>query len=163
MMRPLGLLARAALLVVAAVVLAALAARHVRPVPDLVAVLVVGWALWRGPVAGALAGLVGGWALDLVPPGADLLGLHAMAYAGAGLLAGRLRVPGPVGAPRVAAAALAVSGLVAAVDVLRALSVQAPVDLGEVALRVLLTATVAAVLVPVVVRVERAVLRRRFG
>ncbi|WP_051750313.1 hypothetical protein [Phycicoccus jejuensis] len=163
MMRPLGLLARTALLVLAAVLLAALAARHVRPVPDLVAVLVVGWALWRGPVAGALAGLAGGWALDLVPPGADLLGLHALVYAGAGLLAGRLRVEGPVGAARVAGTALVVSGLVEGADVLRALSVRAPVDLGEVVVRVLLTATVAALVVPLVVRAERAVVRRRFG
>ncbi len=55
------------------------------------------------------------------------------------------------------------SGLVEGVDVLRALSVRAPVDLGEVAVRVLLTATVAALVVPLVVRAERAVVRRRFG
>ncbi|QKE85316.1 hypothetical protein [Arthrobacter sp. NEB 688] len=162
-MRPLGLAVRGVVLVVAAVLLAALAARHVRPVPDLVAVLVVAWALWRGPVAGAVAGLAGGWALDLVPPGSGLLGMHALAYAGAGLLVGMLRVEGPVGAPRVAGAALVVSGVVEGVDVVRALSVQAPVDLAEVALRVLLTATAAALLVPLVVRAERAVLRRRFG
>ncbi|QIM21254.1 hypothetical protein G7075_09105 [Phycicoccus sp. HDW14] len=94
-----GALVRGAALVVAGVVAVTLGARHVAPVPDLVLVLVVAWALWRGPVAGAVAGLVGGWVLDLVPPGAEVLGLHALAYAAAGLLVGRTRVPGPVAAP----------------------------------------------------------------
>ncbi|QIM21253.1 hypothetical protein G7075_09100 [Phycicoccus sp. HDW14] len=46
---------------------------------------------------------------------------------------------------------------------LRALTVRAPVDLPEVGVLCLLTATVAALLVPLVVGAERAVVRRRFG
>lgn len=159
----LGLLSRALALVAAVVIAVTLAARGLAPVPDLVVVLVVAWALWRGPVAGALAGLVGGWVLGLVPPGAEVLGVHALVYAAAGMLVGRFRVHGPVAAPRVAAVALAAATLVEGVGVLRALAVQAPVDLLEVMVRCLLTATVAAVVVPLVVRAERAGLRRRFG
>ena len=83
--------------------------------------------------------------------------------AAAGLLVGRARVPGPVAAPRVAALALAGAVLVEGLDVLRALAVRAPVDLLDVGVRCLLTATVAALVVPLVVGAERAVLRRRFG
>ena len=57
----------------------------------------------------------------------------------------------------------ALAHILKAVSDPRALSVRAPVDLGEVAVRVLLTATVAALVVPLVVRAERAVVRRRFG
>ncbi len=156
-------LVRAAALVAAVVLVVALAARHVAPVPDLVLVLVVGWALLRGPVAGALAGLAGGWLLDLVPPGSSVLGTQALVYAAAGLLAGRFHAEGPVTAARVAAVALASSLVVGGVGALRALVVSAPVDLALVGLRCLVTATLAAVLVPLVVRAERAVLRRRFG
>ncbi|MGG5260692.1 rod shape-determining protein MreD [Phycicoccus avicenniae] len=163
MMGAAGVLLRVAALVAAGVAAAVLGARHLAPVPDLVLVLVVAWGLWRGPVAGALAGLAGGWVLDLVPPGAEVLGLHALAYGAAGLLAGRARLVGPVAAPRVAAVALGGALLVEGVDVLRALVVRAPVDLLEVLLRCLLTATLAALLVPLVVGAERAVLRRRFG
>ncbi|HMM93810.1 rod shape-determining protein MreD [Phycicoccus sp.] len=159
----LGLVLRGAGLVLAVLVAVGLAARHLTPVPNLVVVLVVAWALWRGPVAGAVAGLVGGWVLDLVPPGAEVLGVHALVYAAAGMLAGRLRVTGPVAAPRVAAVTLLASVVVEGVDVVRALAVQAPVGLADVAVRCLLTATLGALVVPVVVRAERAAVRRRFG
>jgi rod shape-determining protein MreD len=155
--------ARAVALLAAVLLVVALAARHLAPVPDLVLVLVVAWGLLRGPVVGAVAGLAAGWLLDLVPPGSEVLGQQALVYAAAGLLSGRFRVEGPVAAPRVAIVALAAAGLVEGVGVVRALAVSAPVDLALVGLRCLLTATVAALLVPVVVRAERAVLRRRFG
>ncbi len=159
----LGLAARGAALVAAVVLAVTLGARHVAPVPDLVVVLVVAWALWRGPVAGAVAGLAGGWVLDLVPPGAEVLGMHALTYAVAGLLAGRFRVEGPVAAPRVAVVALGASVVVVGAGVLQALAGRAPVDLLDAGLRCLLTATVAALVVPLVVGAERLVLRRRFG
>ncbi len=162
-MAPLGHLVRGVALVAAAVLAVTLGARHVAPVPDLVVVLVVAWALWRGPVAGAVAGLAGGWVLDLVPPGAEVLGVHALTYAAAGLLAGRFRVRGPVAAPAVAVVALGGSVVVVGVDVLHSLAVRAPVDLLDAGLRCLLTATVAALVIPLVVGAERAVLRRRFG
>lgn len=150
-------------LVLAGLLAATLGARHVAPVPDLVVVLVVGWALFRGPAAGAVAGLAGGWVLDLVPPGAEPLGAHALAYAAAGLLAGRFRHEGPVAAARVAVVTLGAALVVEGVDVVRALAVSAPVDPVAVGLRLLLTATAGAALVPLVVGAERAVVRRRYG
>ncbi|MBR7744503.1 rod shape-determining protein MreD [Phycicoccus sp. BSK3Z-2] len=157
------MLVRGLALVLAALAAATLGARGVAVGPDLVVVLVVAWGLFRGPWAGAAAGLAGGWVVDLVPPGAEPLGAHALAYAVAGLLAGRLRHAGPTPAPRVAGVTLLGAAVVEAVEVLRALTLGAPVDLAPLAVRVLLTATVAAVLVPVVVGAERAAVRRRYG
>ena len=59
--------------------------------------------------------------------------------------------------------ALAASILVEGVGVLGALAVGAPVALADVALSCLLTATVAAVVVPLVVGAERGLVRRRYG
>lgn len=154
---------RGAAVLGAALLAVTLGARDVAPVPDLVVVLVVAWALLRGPAVGALAGLAGGWLLDLVPPGGEPIGAAALAYAAAGLLAGRFRHAGPVAAVRVATVTLGAALVVEGVGVVRALAVSAPVDLAEVALRALLTATVGAVVVPLVVGAERAVVRRRFG
>jgi rod shape-determining protein MreD len=156
-------LARAVAVTAAVLLVVALAARHVAPVPDLVLVLVVAWALLRGPLVGGVAGLGAGWLLDLVPPGSALLGTQALTYAAAGVLAGRFAGEGPVAAPRVGLVALSAAVLVEGVAALRALAVSAPVDLTMLGLRCLLTATVAAALVPLVVRAERAVLRRRYG
>jgi rod shape-determining protein MreD len=111
-----------------------LAARQVPVVPDLVLVLVVAWALSNGPVAGAAIGLAAGWVLDLVPPGSSHLGVQALTYAVAGALAGR-----------------------------GALAVSAPVDMVAVAVQCLLTATLAALVVPLVAGAERSLARRRYG
>mgnify|MGYP003896506587 CR=1 FL=1 len=130
---------------------------------DLVLVLVIAWALLRGPWVGAAAGLGAGWLLDLVPPGSEHLGVQALTYAAAGALAGRFRVEGPVAAPRVALVALGCATVVEGLGVLGALASRAPVDVAEVAVRCLLTASVAALVVPLVVSAERSVVRRRFG
>lgn len=162
-MTPLAAPARAVAVLAAVLLVVTLGARGLSPVPDLALVLVVAWALLRGPLVGAAAGLATGWLLDLVPPGATHLGVTALAYAAAGYLAGRARVEGPVAAPRVAVVALAAALLVEGVDVLGALMVGAPVALADVALRCLLTATVAAVVVPLVVAAERGLVRRAHG
>ena len=62
-----ALLLRGLAVLVAVLLVVTLGARHVPVVPDLVLVLVVAWALLRGPVAGAAVGLAAGWLLDLVP------------------------------------------------------------------------------------------------
>ncbi len=155
--------ARVLALLSAVLLVVALASRRLSPVPDPVLVLVVAWALLRGPVAGAAAGLAGGWLLDLAPPGASTLGVAALAYAAAGALAGRARTEGPVGAPRVAVTALAAAVLVQGVAVVVALADNAEVDLVDIGLGALLSATVAGVVVPLVARVERAHVRRRYG
>lgn len=162
-MAPLSLVLRALVVLVAVLAVVSLGSRHLTPVPDLVLVLVVSWSLLHGPGVGAAVGLGAGWLLDVVPPGSPGLGLQALTYAAAGALAGRFRVQGPVSAPLVAAVSLAASALVEGVGVLRALAVSAPVDLVGSLLGCLLTATVAVVVVPVVVGAERAVARRRFG
>jgi len=158
-----ALLLRGLVVLAAVLVVVTLGARHVAVVPDLVLVLVVAWALLRGPVAGAAVGLAAGWLLDLVPPGSAHLGVQALTYAVAGAFAGRLRLEGPVPAPRVALVALGASALVEGVGVLGALAVGAPVDLGAVVVQCLLTATVAALVVPLVVAAERGLVRRRYG
>jgi rod shape-determining protein MreD len=154
---------RLAAVLAAVLLVVTLGSRGLSPLPDLALVLVVAWALLRGPVVGAAAGLATGWLVDLVPPGATHLGVTALAYAAAGFLAGRARVEGPVAAPVVAAVALGASAFVEGVDVVRALAVSAPVALTDVAVRCLLTATVAAVVVPLVVAAERGALRRAHG
>ena len=150
-------------LVATVLLVVALASRRVSPVPDPVLVLVVAWALLRGPVAGAAAGLAGGWLLDLAPPGAGALGVAALAYAAAGALAGRARTEGPVAAPRVALIAFAAGVLVEGVALVAAVAANAPVDLVDLGIGALLSATVAGVVVPVVAGMERGLVRRRYG
>ena len=155
--------ARVLALLAAVLLVVALASRRISPVPDLVLVLVVAWGLLRGPVAGAAAGLAGGWLLDLAPPGAGTLGVTALAYAAAGALAGRARTEGPVAAPRFALVALAAGALVEGVAALQAVAANTPVDLVDAGLCVLLSATVAGVVVPVIAGVERGLVQRRYG
>lgn len=163
MTAPLAALLRGLAVLVAVLLAVTLGARHVAVLPDLALVLVVAWALVRGPATGAAVGLATGWLLDLVPPGSEHLGVQALTYAAAGLLAGRARVEGPVAAPRVALVALAASAVVEGVGVLGALAVRAPVDVAGVLAQCLLTATVAAIVVPLVVAAERGLTRRRYG
>jgi rod shape-determining protein MreD len=158
-----AMLLRGLAVLVAVLLVVTLGARHVPVVPDLVLVLVVAWALLRGPVAGAAVGLAAGWLLDLVPPGSAHLGVQALTYAVAGAFAGRVRLEGPVAAPRVALVALGSSAIVEGVGVLGALAVGASVDLGAAGVQCLLTATVAALVVPLVVAAERGLVRRRYG
>ena len=162
-MGPVPVMLRALAVLVAALAVVSLGARHLAPVPDLVLVLVVAWALLHGPGVGGAVGLGAGWLLDVVPPGSPGLGLQALTYAAAGALVGRFRVEGPISAPLVAGVALGASTLVEGVGVLRALTVSAPVDLVGSLVGALLTATVAALVVPLVIGAERAVARRRFG
>ena len=163
MSTPVAALLRGLAVLAAVLLVVGLGARHVTLVPDLVLVLVVAWALLRGPVAGAGVGLAAGWLLDVVPPGSTHLGAQALTYALAGALAGRTRLEGRVAAPRVALVALGASAVVEGVGVLGALAVSAPVDLAAVVVQCLLTATVAALVVPLVVAAERGLVRRRFG
>ena len=163
MTAPLAALLRGLAVLVAVLLAVTLGARHVAVLPDLALVLVVAWALLRGPVAGAAAGLATGWLLDLVPPGSAHLGIQALTCAAAGAVAGRAGLAGPVAAPRVALVALGASAVVEGVGVLGALAVGAPVDLAGALVQCLLTATVAAVVVPLVVSAERGLARRRYG
>jgi rod shape-determining protein MreD len=66
---------------------------------DLALVVVIGFALARGPEFGAVTGFTAGLLLDLVPPADHTAGRWALALALAGYLAGLLRREGatPVG------------------------------------------------------------------
>lgn len=137
-----------------------LAARGVRPMPDLVLVTVVAVALRSGPVSGAGWGLVAGWALDIVPPGGGHPGATALLYAAAGALAGRWRRAGPVGLGWLGLVGLATSAATEAIRVLADLATSLPVDWAVVGVRLALTTVVAAFVVPVVVAVEAGLYRR---
>ncbi|GGB70206.1 hypothetical protein N798_15520 [Knoellia flava TL1] len=162
-MTPAGALVRATLLLLGAVLGVTLAARHLSPLPDLLLVVVASAALRAGPRTGLLTGLVGGWLLDLLPPGSAVLGTQALLYAVCGLAVGALRRPGPVSVVWVV---LVIAGVASGLEVVRgalALAQGVPVDVLSSALRVLATATVGLVVVPLVSAVERRSERRRFA
>lgn len=162
-MTPGGALIRATLLLLGAVLGVTLAARHLSPLPDLVLVVVASAALRAGPRAGLLTGLAGGWLLDLLPPGSAVLGTQALLYAVCGLGVGALRRPGPVSVLWVAAV---VGGAAAGLEGVRAalaLAQGVPVDSLSSLLRVVVTATIGLVVVPLVGAVERRSERRRFA
>jgi rod shape-determining protein MreD len=60
-------------------------------VPNLVLVVVIGFALARGPEYGALVGFAAGLALDLAPPADHTAGRWALAFVLVGYLAGLAR------------------------------------------------------------------------
>ena len=62
-------------------------------VPNLVLILVVGWAVARGPQAGMAVGFAGGLLLDLAPPADHVAGRWALALVCVGYLAGQMRSP----------------------------------------------------------------------
>lgn len=166
-MRPtlLGVL-RTAYVLVAALLVATVLPRLGVPaaaVPDLVLVGVVATAVLRGPVHGALVGLLAGWVVELVPPGGRPLGLTALGLMAAGLAAGSVRSPSsrsllrPLGALLVAAAVVLAGHLAA--SVLADGDVELLADLGR------LSATMLAglLLLPALIALDRALVRRRLG
>ncbi|MFC7489235.1 MULTISPECIES: rod shape-determining protein MreD [unclassified Knoellia] len=158
-----GAVLRGALLLVGAVLVVTLGARHLAPLPDLVLVVVASAALRAGPRAGLLTGLAGGWLLDLLPPGSAVLGTQALLYAVCGFAVGLARRPGRVSLVWVVAV-IAVAGCgLEAVRALLALAQGVPVDVGSSLGRVLATATVGLLLVPLFNVVERHAEHRRFA
>lgn len=156
-------LVRAVLIVLAAVAGSAVLP-HLTPTrPDLVVLVVVAAALMRGPYSGALVGLGAGWVVDLVPPGGDPLGASALLYAAAGAVAGAGRRFGtwspmlPVLATTAAALTLlAGRGLVAAASTHW-------VHLPDLGWTLLVTVALGLVGVPLLIRLERALMYRRLG
>ena len=168
MRRPSPLDALRAVVIVLAALLAVVAVPRLGPLaavgPDLVLPVVVAAALLGGPVRGALVGLGAGWVVDLCPPGTPVLGTTALLYAGAGAVAGLLRREGtgsvllPVAATAATAATVAVARLL-----IEVMATGTVTGLGQPLLRVLLTAALGAVLVPLLLRAERALIRRRLA
>jgi rod shape-determining protein MreD len=129
--------------------------------PDLLLLVVVAAALSGGTVHGATVGVCAGLLADVTPPAAGLLGVHALAYAAAGALAGRWYRPGgrttdrPLLLAVVAAGAAAV--LMTLVQTVFALSAQ---SLQHVLLSCAVAAGAAVVLGAVVLPVLHALDRR---
>ncbi len=153
----LAVLARGLLLLAAVLLPSALPPPSGVPRADLVLVVVAAVALVRGPSAGLLAGLAGGWMLDLVPPGGAPLGAGALVHAAAGAVLGLAR-PLVVASPLLpwlatvlaAGLVLAVRGVASAAGV----GLARPADLGW---SWVVTAVVAAVLLPLLLLLERRV------
>lgn len=154
---------RLAALLAAALLAVTLGSRIPIVIPDLVLLLVVAGALLSGPARGALLGLGAGWLTDLMPPGAAVLGASALTYAAAGLVAGAGRREGETPLVWIAAVTGASALTLAAGRVAGALFAGAPIAWGELGVRLLLTLLVGLVAVPLLVRAEQALVRRRLA
>lgn len=152
---------RATLLLAAAVAAVTVATRTPVVLPDLVLPVVVAGALLHGPSRGALLGLAGGWLVDLLPPGSAVLGTTALLYAACGLLAGAGRREGETPWGWVALVGAGAAVVSSAGRVVVALLSDAAVVWPEVGARLLLTATLCAVVVPLLVQAEQWLARER--
>lgn len=166
-MRPtlLGVL-RTAYVVVAALMTATLLPRLGVPpqwVPDLVLVGVVATAVLRGPVHGALTGLLAGWVVELVPPVGSPLGLMPLVTMLGGLVAGLFRRSSSRSWLRAPAALLCAAAVVLSGRVASAVLAEGGVDLADGASRLLATVLLGLVLLPALLVVDRALVRRRLG
>lgn len=127
------------------------------PRADLVLVVVAAVALVRGPTAGLLAGLAGGWMLDLVPPGGSPLGAGALVHAAAGAALGLAR---PLVRVSPVLPWLLTAGAAALVLGVRGVASAAGAGLarpGDLGWSWVVTAAVAAVLLPLLLLLERRV------
>ena len=121
----------------------------------------VAGALRTGASRGALVGLTGGWLVDLVPPGSSALGTAALVYAAAGLLAGAGRREGQTPFGWVAVVGAASALLVTTGRLVVAALSGAAVDWQVVGGRLVVTTVVGTALVPLLVRLEGRLDRRR--
>ncbi len=156
-------LLRAALVVLAAA-LSAVVLPRLGPVgPDLVLLVVVAAALLGGPAKGALLGLGAGWTIDLMPPGAGALGVAALTYAAAGAVAGLWHRDSGRSASLPALSTLAAASTVAAVGILRAVTSGWPVSWAAAGASTVMTTAVGLAVIPLLIRAERGLIRRRLA
>lgn len=156
-------LLRAALVVLAAALSAVVLPRLGAVGPDLVLLVVVSGALLGGPTKGALLGLGAGWTVDLMPPGTEALGVAALTYAGAGVAAGLWHRDSVRSASLPALATLAAASTVAAVGILRAMTSGWPVPWAAAGWSLVLTTALGLAVVPLLIRAERGLVRRRLA
>lgn len=149
--------ARALLLVAAVLLPSALPTPGGLPRPDLVIVVVAATALTRGPTTGLLTGLAGGWLLDLVPPGAEPLGAGALVYAAVGMVLGLARRPVVLSPVLPWAAAVGAAALVLGVRAIGAAAGFGRATASDLWWTWVATAVVAAVLLPLLLLLERRV------
>lgn len=128
-------------------------------VPNLVLILVAGWAVARGPQAGMAVGFAGGLLLDLAPPADHVAGRWALALVCVGYLAGQMR--SSIRAPRlqhvlatVAVGSFVGTSLFALTGLLLADGEVGP-SLAVIATAVLADLVAALVLVPLAMRGSR--------
>jgi hypothetical protein len=156
-------LLRAGLVVLAAALSAVVLPRLGAVGPDLILLVVVPAALLGGPAKGALLGLGAGWTVDLMPPAATALGVAALTYAAAGAVSGLWHRDGGRSAFLPALATLAAASTVAAIGVLRDATSGWPVPWVATGWSIVLTTGVGLAVVPLLIRAERGLIRRRLA
>lgn len=166
-MRPtaLGLL-RTAYVLVAALLTAVILPRLGVPavwMPDLVLLGVVATAVLRGPTHGGLAGLLAGWVVELIPPGGRPLGLMALTFMLAGGAAGMLRTSSLQPMVRTTLALVVAGGVVLAGRVASVVVAEGSLDAADGLTRLAATCAAAALVIPPMTAVDRALVRRRLG
>jgi rod shape-determining protein MreD len=159
-------LVRAVYVVVSALVAATVLPRlgvPARWVPDLVLIGVVSTAVLRGPLHGALVGITAGWVVELVPPVGAPLGLTPLIVMAAGAVAGAFRQPSSRSRLRPLAALLAAVLVVVAARLASAVVAEGGFAPADGVARVVSTLLVGLVALPVIIAVDRALVRRRLG
>ncbi len=154
---------RVVTLLLAVLAVVALGARGVVAPPELGLVVVVAAGLASGVRAGAWVGLLAGWVVDLLPPGAEPLGLQALTWTAAGALAGLAHRPSGYPWWWPAAVTAAAWTVVTTPQVVLALATGYPVAGSLLSWQLASTATLAVVLVPALLRLDHALVRRRWA
>lgn len=161
----LGLL-RTAYVVVSALLTATLLPRLGVPagwVPDLVLVGVVATAVLRGPLHGALVGLAAGWVVELIPPVGSPLGLTALVTMLGGAVAGSFRRASSRSVLRAPLALLAATVVVLAGRLAAAAVAEGSVEPVDRVGTLIATVGVCLVVLPGLLALDRALVRRRLG
>jgi hypothetical protein len=156
-------LLRAGLVVLAAALSAVVLSRLGSVAPDLVLLVVVAAALLGGPAKGAVVGLGAGWVVDLMPPAAATLGVAALTYAAAGAVSGLWHRHGGRSALLPPLATFAATSTVAATGILRAVVSGWPVSWVAAGWSIGLTTVMGLAVVPLLLRAERWLIRRRLA
>ena len=159
-------LARTAYVLVAALLSATLLPRLGVPqawVPDLVLIGVVATAVLRGSVHGALVGLVAGWVVELVPPVGSPLGLTPLVFMLGGLVGGLFRRESSHTVGRALVALMAAAAVVLLGRLASASLAEGSVSASDGLFRLASTLGVGLLALPVILAVDRALVRRRLG
>jgi rod shape-determining protein MreD len=114
-------------------------------------------------VHGALVGLAAGWVVELVPPVAKPLGLAALSLMVAGIVAGSFRSSSSRSLLRPVAALGAAAVVVIAGEGASAVVAEGSVDLTATLSVLAVTVAVGVALLPLMVIVDRTLVRRRLG
>jgi hypothetical protein len=131
--------------------------------PDLVLVGVVATAVLRGPVHGALVGLLAGWVVELVPPVGSPLGLTPLVLMLGGAVGGLFRRESPGTAGRAVVALAAAGAVVLLARLASASFAEGSASAVDGVSRLASTLATGLVVLPVVLAVDRALVRRRLG